>query len=132
MALCREQGFAFFLAQQTVLRGWAVAEQGQVEEGMAQMRQSIAAYKEVFGLQAPGAEGERPYLLALLAEAYGKVEQTQEGLRVLDEALIAAQKGEVAGIAGRNKSEPPVAVAGQAHRGIRPAGAHLRLVHRGL
>jgi adenylate cyclase len=92
MALCREQGFAFFLAQQTALWGWALAEQGHVEEGMAQMRQGIAAYKEVFGRQATGGEGERPYLLALLADAYGKVGQTQEGLRVLDEALRAAQK----------------------------------------
>jgi class 3 adenylate cyclase/predicted ATPase len=92
MALCREQGFAFFLAQQTALWGWALAEQGQVEEGITQMRQGIAAYKEVFGRQATGGEGECPYLLALLAEAYGKVGQTQEGLRVLDEALRAAQK----------------------------------------
>jgi predicted ATPase len=95
MALCREHGFAFFLAQQTVLRGWALAEQGHVEEGIAQMRQGLAAYKEVYGPQATGAEGERPYLLALFAEAYGKVGQPQEGLRILDEALTAAQKYDV-------------------------------------
>jgi predicted ATPase len=86
MVLCREQGFAFFLAQQTILRGWALAEQGQVEEGMAQMHQGIAAY------QATGAEGERPYLLALLAEAYGKAGQAQEGLRLLEEALTVVEK----------------------------------------
>jgi predicted ATPase len=92
LALCREHRFAFFLAQQTVLQGWAWAEQGHVEEGMAQMRQGLAAYKEVFGPQATGAEGERPYLLALFAEAYGKRGQPHEGVRIVEEALTAAQK----------------------------------------
>lgn len=35
---------------------------------------------------------EGPYYLALLAEAYGKDGQTEEGLRVLAEALTASQK----------------------------------------
>ena len=48
--------------------------QGQRETGMAQMRQGIAA------LQAAGAEGRRLYFLTLLAEAYGKVGQAEEGL----------------------------------------------------
>ena len=79
--LATEQGFAFVMVHATVLRGWALTEQGQGEEGIAQIRQGIAAY------QATGAELERPYWLALLAETYGKVGQTGEGLRVLAEAL---------------------------------------------
>jgi len=51
------------------------------------MRQGLAAYR------ATGAECERPYLLALLAEAYGKVEQPMEGLLVLEEALAEVRKG---------------------------------------
>ena len=39
-----EQGFPFWLALGTILRGWALAEQGQGEEGIAQMRQGLAAY----------------------------------------------------------------------------------------
>ena len=50
IALSTEQGFAHYLAQGTILRGWALAAQGQGEEGMAQMRQGLAAY------QATGAE----------------------------------------------------------------------------
>ena len=38
-------------------------------------------------LRATGAELYRPYFLALLAEAYGKVGQAEEGLTVLAEAL---------------------------------------------
>ena len=50
IALSTEQGFAFWLALGTILRGWALAEQGQGEEGIAQMRQGLAAYR------ATGAE----------------------------------------------------------------------------
>ncbi|MBI3301637.1 MAG: adenylate/guanylate cyclase domain-containing protein [Deltaproteobacteria bacterium] len=43
-------------------------------------------------LRATGAEASRPYSLALLAEAYGKGRQTEEGLTVLAEALATADK----------------------------------------
>ena len=81
ITLAAEQGFSFWLALGTLLRGWALAEQGQGEEGIAQIRQGLAAYR------ATGAEIERPNYLALLAEAYGKVGQAEEGLDVLAEAL---------------------------------------------
>ena len=87
MALSSEQGFAHWLAQGTIVRGWALAEQGQEEEGIAQMRQGLAAH------QATGAELGRPCFLALLAEAYGKVGQVEEG-------LTAAGRG--AGSGGQN------------------------------
>ena len=87
--LCREQGFALFLAQQTVLQGWALAEQGQVEEGIAQMRQGLTAR------QATGARLVQPYWLLLLAEVYGKTGQAEKGLRMLAEArAVADQTGE--------------------------------------
>ena len=80
IALCTEQGFTYYLAWGTFMRGWALAEQGQVGEGIAQMRQSLAA------LRSTGAELRHPYYLALLADACGKVEQTEEGLAALAEA----------------------------------------------
>ena len=86
IALSTEQGFPFWLALGTILRGWALAEQGQGEEGIAQIRQGLAAYR------ATGAEIVRPYFLALLAEAYGKVGQAEEGLSVLAEALALVDK----------------------------------------
>ena len=86
MALSTEQGFAHWLATGTILRGWALAEQGQREEGITQMHQGLAA------LRAIGAEIERPSFLALLAEAYGKEGQAEEGLAVLAEALAMVDK----------------------------------------
>jgi predicted ATPase len=45
------------------------------------MRQGMAAWR------ATGAEVDRPYFLALLVEEHGKVDQTEEALSVLAEAL---------------------------------------------
>jgi TOMM system kinase/cyclase fusion protein len=85
IALATAQGFVLWLAQAPVVRGWALAEQGQAAEGLAQIRQGIAAN------QAIGFELQRPYHLAVLADAYGKAGQPEEGLRVLTEAQVAAQ-----------------------------------------
>jgi predicted ATPase len=86
IALSTEQGFMVWLAGDTVTRGWALAEQGQGEAGIAQIRQGIAAW------QATGNALARPWVLAVLAEAYGKAGQTEEGLRVLREALTIVDK----------------------------------------
>ena len=86
ITLSTEHGFPFCVALGTVLRGWALAEQGQEEEGIAQMRQGVDGWRET------GAEIWRPYFLALLAEVYGKVGHTEEGLSVLAEALAQVDK----------------------------------------
>jgi TOMM system kinase/cyclase fusion protein len=88
ITLATEQGSPHWLAYGTSMRGWALAEQDQGEEGIAQMRQGLAA------LHVIGAEIERVQHLALLAEAYGKVGQAEEGLRVLGEALALVDKNE--------------------------------------
>ena len=58
-----------------------MAEQGQGEQGIAQIREGLSAW------QAMETEVARTYFLALLAEAYQKGGQVKEGLRVVDEAL---------------------------------------------
>ena len=85
MALSREQEFAQWLAWGAMLRGWVLVEQGQGAEGMTHMRQGLNAFDDI------GAALGRPYWLALLAEASGKVGQAEEGLHALAEALIAIQ-----------------------------------------
>lgn len=87
VALCSQQGFPFFLAFGTILRDWARAEQGQTEEGIAQIRQGLAAFR------ATGAELATVRFSALLAEAWGQVGQPEEGLAVLAEALAVVDKG---------------------------------------
>jgi predicted ATPase/class 3 adenylate cyclase len=86
IVLSSEQAFTQLVAWGTTLEGWALAERREGGEGIAQMRRGLAAWR------ATGAEWEGPYFLALLAEAYGKVGQADEGLSVLAEALAAAHK----------------------------------------
>jgi predicted ATPase len=87
VVLATEHKIAFLLAHGTIFLGWALVEEGQTTEGIAQMRRGLAAYR------ATGAQCERPYLLALLAEAYAKVGQPGEGLLVLSEALSEINEG---------------------------------------
>ena len=86
MRLSIEKGFVLFQAEGTIYLGLAQTEEGQVEEGIAQMRQGFAAF------QATGAELQRSRMLAWLAEAYGKAGQAEEGLSVLTEALALVEK----------------------------------------
>ncbi len=78
ITLAIEQGFPFWMAFGTMVQGWVLAEQGQVQEGIAKMHQMPA-----------------PFTFALLAEAYGKMGQTEKGLTVLAEALTMAEKTEL-------------------------------------
>jgi predicted ATPase len=86
MTLSTEQGFPFWSAHGTVLRGGALAEQGQVEEGIAQMQHGLATF------QAMGAELVRIEHLPRLAAMYAKTGQIKEGLSVVAEALAFVDK----------------------------------------
>jgi predicted ATPase len=81
IAFATEQRIAQWLAQGTVLRGWALSAQGQTAEGRQQICQGMAAWR------ATGAELTRPWYLAQLAEAHWQAGQVQAGLRILKEAL---------------------------------------------
>ena len=81
MRLATEQGFPFWKAHGSILRGWALAQQGQAQAGLAQCHQGLTAWR------ATGAEGLRPYFLALLADAHGVQGEPEEGLTALTEAL---------------------------------------------
>jgi DNA-binding winged helix-turn-helix (wHTH) protein/predicted ATPase len=86
LVLSTEHGFPYLSAVGTVLQGWELARMGSIEEGMAQMREGLAA------LRATGAELLRPYLLALLAEACGRSGQIEAALGALEEALVGADE----------------------------------------
>jgi predicted ATPase len=88
ITLCTDHGFPLYLAVGTILRGWALAEQGQGKDGIAQICQGLTS------LRATGAEVFTPYYLALLAEAYGRGGEAGEGLTVVGEALAIVDKNE--------------------------------------
>ena len=85
IAVSTEYGFPYYLAWGTILHGWAVAERGQVERGIAQMREGLAA------MRATGCDYRRSYYLSLLAQVCGRAGQIDEGLDLLQEALTSAE-----------------------------------------
>ena len=84
MRLAMEQGFPLWMAHSSMVRGWALAHQGQAQEGIEQIPQGLGTYR------ATGAELWRPYWLALLAEAHGILGEPEAGLTALAEALALA------------------------------------------
>jgi predicted ATPase len=89
LAIAEEQRFAQRSGGNTVVRGWALSRQGQAEEGSAQIRQGIAAFR------ATGATAWCHYWLALLVEASMAAGQIAQGLTAVTEALtLVGQNGE--------------------------------------
>ena len=89
LRIAAERGFALFQAFGTVLRGWALAEGGELEVGIAVMQQGLVAWRAM-GLATVLSES-----LCLLAGAYGKAGQAGEGLRLVADALrIVERTGE--------------------------------------
>ena len=82
MRLAKDQGFPYWMAFGAILHGWALAHQGQAQEGIEQIRQGLVAFR------ATGAEMLRPHFLALLAEVYGIIGQPDAGFTALAEALL--------------------------------------------
>ena len=86
VALATEQGFPLPAAVGTVVGGWALADEGPAEEGIARMRRGLADYT------ATGAELWVPDFLALLAEAHGRAGRPAAGLDLLAEALDRVER----------------------------------------
>ena len=86
LAIGTEHGFPRFVVQGTLLGGRLLVEQGQVEEGIVQMRRTVA------GHLARGLGRDQPYFLALMAEACGRGGEIAEGLSILTEELGRASK----------------------------------------
>ncbi len=85
LAVAVEGGFPYFLSWGLVLRGWALAEQGQTGEGIVRIRDGLAA------LRASGLELWRSYGLSLLAETCGAAGRLDEAMAALAEALAVVQ-----------------------------------------
>jgi predicted ATPase len=64
-----------------VMKGWVLAERGQGEAGITELRSAIST------IRAIGAAAELPWFLALLAQAHSYVGQTTAGLDAIAEAL---------------------------------------------
>jgi predicted ATPase len=82
IALCEEQEFVHYLAIALVLRGWASAQQGEFEKGIAEMQAGLERER------ATGALLYESYTLGLLADACIKNERYEQAFDFLNQAQL--------------------------------------------
>jgi predicted ATPase len=87
-AISVEQHFAFWLARTGILRGWALAQSSEINKGIAEMRENLAAYRDT------GSELFVTYYLILLATAYARSGDAGAARAALDEGLALVQATE--------------------------------------
>jgi predicted ATPase len=73
LQLCQERGFVLYASWGTAQRGWTLAEQGEVEQGIEQIQQGLDTWR------AMGAELLLPEFLACLDDAGGGQERARQG-----------------------------------------------------
>jgi predicted ATPase len=130
LALATEYGFPFWVAGGTIVRGWALAAQGQTTEGIAAMRQGIAAWR------ALGASVVLSTYLATLAEVCGQVGQLADAQHLLLEAQTLVDhtgerywEAELYRLQGEFLLQQPVANESQAESCFRQALTIARRQH---
>jgi len=82
IALCEEHEFVHYLAMALILRGWASAQQGEFEKGIAELQAGLE--KE----RATDALLFESYTVGLLADACIKHERYGQAFEFLDEARL--------------------------------------------
>jgi predicted ATPase len=89
MMFAATHGFGPRVEYGRIMRGWALAMQGDAAAGVAPIHQGVVA------LHGMGDKTYHLYHLALLAEAHGQAGQPAVGLTVVDEAvtLLATAEG---------------------------------------
>jgi adenylate cyclase len=86
MTVATEREFPHWLTRGAVYRGWALAAQSHLDQGMREMHEAITASRKM------GAETWQPYFRVLLADLYGKKGQPETGLALVTEALSMTDK----------------------------------------
>ncbi len=81
IAISREQHLAQWIGSGMVTRGFALAQLGRAEEGIAAMFEGLSAF------QASGARIAGRYFLANLADAHRRAGRPQDGLAFMDGTL---------------------------------------------
>ncbi|HEY7335012.1 MAG TPA: AAA family ATPase [Bryobacteraceae bacterium] len=83
---CSRHRFSYYLAMANVLTGWAQAVEGDLEAGLAQLREGMD------GMRSLGAEIRLPYYFALLAETLGRAGRIGEALANISSGFAFATK----------------------------------------
>ena len=84
-SICAEHGFSYYHAWATIMNGWAVAEEGDIEDGIARVRVGVR------DLRATGAELRLPHYLGILADIYRRAQRLEDATVTLAEARAVAE-----------------------------------------
>jgi adenylate cyclase len=83
-----EHGLGQWIPVSLVLRGWALAQQGQVPNGIKDLEKGLGIYDRT------GAELNKPHFLSMLAEARAIAGEHDAALGVLEQARAIAEKNQ--------------------------------------
>jgi class 3 adenylate cyclase/predicted ATPase len=86
IAHCQEKGFAPFIPVGKIFRGGALAAEGSLAQGVADIREGIA------GVRSKGTEYTVPTFLAWMAALCLAGEQMEQGVTALEEGLAMSEK----------------------------------------
>jgi class 3 adenylate cyclase/predicted ATPase len=84
LELCEVHDFPMMRGAGMFYFGWATADGGEFEQGIALMEQGLALFSAV-------RQVTRPYMLAILATAKADLGRPDEGLELLEDALALAE-----------------------------------------
>ena len=81
ISVSTERGYELFLNMGYIIKGWALCQQGNEDEGISMIKESYEKYINT------GTEIFSTYWIAFLAEVYLKTGKEKEGIRLLDKVL---------------------------------------------
>jgi len=84
LELSQEHDFPMMRGAGMFFLGWATADGGELEQGIALMEQGLALF-------SAGRRVTRPYMLAVLASAKADLGKPDEGFELLEEALASIE-----------------------------------------
>lgn len=114
LVISSDHGFRFYKQQATMLRGWALVQLGNIDEGLNQILSGLETY------EAMDAGLACPWFRTLLANAYVRAGRPYAALRALDDALAVAERtGERAHLAEIYRLHGEIALT---HQGAEAAG----------
>ncbi len=84
--VCSEYLLPLLLSQGIFQLGWALAEKGEVAEGIAKMEDGLER------IRGTGSEMGMPYFVALLGEAHARQGDIERGQRLIEDAVAKAER----------------------------------------
>lgn len=84
--VCAEYGFDYYGAWSSLVRAWAIAESGRIDDGLTAFSAALEAFRRT------DARVRITHHLGLLASLHGKAGRASAGLRLIEEAIAIGRE----------------------------------------